>query len=204
MTIRKLELRKRSVFLKNKIFRSQVLIFGTFITGIVVAVKSLGLLQSLELRAFDLMCRAMLVGEHDSRMLVVAVTEADIKELGTWPMSDTTLATVLENIQAREPAMIGLDLYRDISYPPGQEKLKMQLQADNLVAIAKLPSSGEIGVSSPVGTLEERVGFNDVILDPDGVVRRHLMFGSFEGNYSALLPYRLPLAIYKHPIKRCQ
>lgn len=193
MVIRKLDLHRKLFILQTKVLRSQVLIFGTFVTGLVVAAETLGLLQASELRAFDFMGRVMGAPEADPRLLVVAVTEADIKALGTWPMADATLARVLGTLQSQEPAAIGLDLYRDIAYPPGQAALRSQLQAENLIAIAKLPGGGDIGVEAPAGVPADRIGFNDVILDPDGAVRRHLVLGNFEGEVLQSFALRLAL-----------
>ncbi len=50
-----------------------------------------------------------------------------------------------------------------------------KLKAPNVVAIYKLSDSESPGVSAPPGIPPDRVGFNDLVLDGDGVVRRHLL-----------------------------
>src|SRR5438093_9711267 len=72
----------------------------------------------------------------------------------------------------------GLDIFRDIPVPPGGEELAGVLQNNpNLITIMKFGSGGE-GTVPPPPVLKntEQVGANDIVVDPDGVVRRGLLF----------------------------
>ena len=81
----------------------------------------------------------------------------------------------MTKLQKYQPKVIALDLYRDLPQPPGNQELLTQLKAPNVVGINKLSDSDSPGVPAPPGIPPDRVGFNDLVLDGDGVVRRHLL-----------------------------
>jgi len=141
-------------------------------------VRQLGGLQYLELAAFDQLVRMQPNAGSDPRLLVVAIAEADLQALKQWPLSDQTVAQLLEKLQQYQPKVIGLDLYRDIPQPPGTRSLLKQLTAPNIIAITKLDEADVEGVPPPPGVPKERNGFNDLLLDPDEVIRRNLIFAS--------------------------
>lgn len=151
---------------------------GCTVAGLVLGVRHLGGLQGLELVAFDQMVRLRPPEATDPRILVVAITEADIQQERRWPLSDRTLAQALAQLQRHRPLVIGLDVWRDLPQEPGNLELLSQLKASNVIAIKKLGDAEDRGVAAPPGVPAERVGFNDVPLDPDGVIRRYLIFGS--------------------------
>ena len=155
-----------------------VFIASIVVTVVIQQVTQLGILQPLELAALDRMMRSHPDGEPDPRLLVVAITEADIQTLKQLPLSDRTVSQIIEKLQKYQPKVIGLDLYRNIPQPPGNQALHKQLQAGNVIAINKLVDVGEEEVPPPPDVPPERVGFNDLVLDPDGVVRRNLIFAS--------------------------
>lgn len=161
-----------------------VAVTSTAVTGVCLAVQALGGLEPLELAVFDQWTRLRPEQPADPRLLIVQITESDIRRYG-WPIPDLVLAQALSKLQMYQPSVIGLDLYRDISTPPGAAELNQQLQADNLIAIAN--NVGE--VPPPPIVSEERVGFNDFTLDPDGVLRRNLLFvaGAEQDHYSFAL-----------------
>ena len=146
------------------------------VTALVLGIRQIGSLQPLEMVAFDYLVRSQPDPGSDPRLLVVAITESDIQEIERLPLPDGVVAQVLEKLQQYQPRVIGLDLYRDISYPPGHEALVKQLQADNVIAITKIDDSDNQGVLPPPSVLPEHIGFNDFVIDPDGVIRRNLMF----------------------------
>lgn len=158
-----------------------VLLNSLTVTLLVLAVRQLGWMQPLELKTYDLFVRLKGNQQLDSRMLLVTVTESDIKNIGQLPLSDRIIAQILAELQKYQPAAIGLDIYRDLPVTPGNKQLVTQFQAPNIIAIQKIKSAEIPGVEPPPSVPLERVGFNDLLLDKDGVVRRQLMFAS-EGN----------------------
>ena len=109
---------------------------------------------------------------------MIEVTEADIAALGHWPVSDVELAEALADLGTLAPRAIGLDIYRDVEVPPGRVKLDAVLSNDErIVAVTKLADARGRGVPAPPALLgSDRVGFNDVLVDSDGIVRRGLLF----------------------------
>lgn len=153
-----------------------ILIAGLLTTSLFTGFKKLGVLESLELSSFDYLVRLQPVAMPDSRMLIVGMTEADIQQFG-WPLSSETLAEILGKLQQEQPGVIGLDLYRSYLNQAESPELLEQLSADNLVAVMNVGSDPVMGDVPPPPTVPwERVGFNDLVIDPDGVLRRSLLF----------------------------
>ena len=148
---------------------------GATVTLLNMGVQRLGWLQSWELGSFDSLVRLQPDAGPDRRLLIVAISEADIQALGRFPISDVAIAQTLTKLQKYQPKVIGLDLYRDLPQPPGHPELLAALKAPNVVAIAKMSDSDNPGVAAPPGMPPDRVGFNDFVLDADGVVRRNLL-----------------------------
>ncbi|MGA9383335.1 MAG: CHASE2 domain-containing serine/threonine-protein kinase [Phormidium sp.] len=117
--------------------------------------------------------------KSDPRLLVVAITEQDIQNLGQWPIPDGKMAELLKLLEKHQPRVIGLDIYRDLPVPPGHDRLVKYLEkSDRLVAICKLSEANSPGVAPPKALSSKQVGFSDLIIDPDGVIRRALLFAS--------------------------
>ena len=128
-----------------------------------LGLRSAGLLESQELAAYDWYVRLRPFDPPpDSRILIVGITEEDIQRQGTWPLPDGVLADAMENLARFGPRAIGLDIYRDISVPPGTEKLREVLRRDgHIVGVMKFGARPADGVAAPPslkGT--DRVGFN--------------------------------------------
>ncbi len=166
----------------------------------IIGMRQSGYLQSIELFAYDTYVRlATTAGPRVARVVLITISEEDIQNLGRWPLSDATLARVLKIVVQARPRAIGLDLYRDIAVAPGHEALTAVLR-DNpqIVAVTRFKSDTNVGVSSPpvlAGT--DRVGFNDIIPDPGGIVRRGLLFLDDGQNISYSLALRLALLYLK-------
>lgn len=144
-----------------------------------VYLRAGGHLQNLTLALYDMFLGLRPAAAHpDPRITLVRVTESDIRELGEWPLSDRTLARILDALGASQPAVVGLDIYRDRPVPPGSDALQARLQRrSDVVMINKFGADGSLAVAAPaVMEAAGRAGFSDVTLDPDGVVRRGLLY----------------------------
>ena len=170
-----------------------VVMAGLAVTGLLLGVRQLGGLQPLELVAFDRLLSSRPRQKPDPRLLIVEINEADITELQQWPLTDETVARVFEILQQHQPTVIGLDLVRDISYPPGDDQLVAQFAKPNVIAITTIGTSQLERIPAPPSIPKERIGFNDVPSDPDGRLRRNLMFAS-NGEIS-LTSFSLQLAL---------
>lgn len=176
---------KRRVSHRRECSLWQAIALSSATATLLLALAQLGLFQASELNAFDLFTRLtaqsdLLASAHAAQhqVVVVAITEADIQAQKQWPLSDQVFAQVLSKLQQHSPQVIGLDIYRDIPHEPGTEALAAQLQRQNVVTIMKLDEVGAVEVPSPFKVPESRVGFNDFVIDPDGVVRRNFMFAA--------------------------
>lgn len=167
---------------------------GATVTLLNLGVQRLGWLQSWELGSFDSLVRLQPDAGRDPRLLIVGISEADIQALGRFPVSDGAIAQTLTKLQKYQPKVIGLDLYRDLPQPPGHEELLVKLKAPNVVAIAKMSDAESPGVPAPQGIPPDRIGFNDFVLDADGVVRRHLLSVS-QANKTTVSSFSLQLAL---------
>lgn len=153
-----------------------VLLSSLLVAGAISVTKSFGLLQATELYLFDAFIRAVPDQPLNPNLTIIGITEEDIQQYG-WPLSDQLLASALERLQQHHPAVIGLDLYRSSSRPPGKVMLMEALKADNLIAIMNVgrnPTTGD--VPPPPSVPWDQIGFNDFPVDKDGVIRRNLLF----------------------------
>ena len=163
-------------------------------TGL-IGVRAFGWLESLELATYDMFIRARPSDEPvDPRIVIVTITESDILTYG-WPLADGILARTLEAIGRYEVRAIGLDIYRDVPIPPGSEALHTVLSREKrLIAVTKFAEGTSSGVQPPralKGT--EQVAFNDILVDPGGVVRRGLLF--IDDGTTTLYAFALRLAL---------
>lgn len=171
-----------------------ILVASLAATTLVTGVKSIGLLQRFELWNFDSLSRLRPSSSEDSRITIVGITEDDLQQYG-WPLSDQVVASSLKRIQQYNPQVIGLDLHRHTPKKPGQEALKAQLSAQNLISIINVGASPSPRNEPSLPKVPwERIGFNDIAVDPDGVVRRSLLFVDFPGKEYYAFPLRVTLA----------
>jgi CHASE2 domain-containing sensor protein len=168
-----------------------VLASSVAIASLTIALRYAGLLQTWELKAFDQLVQMRPKEPQDSRILIIEVTEADVQaqqqqdpdQVPTRSLSDRALATLLSQLEPLQPAVIGLDIYRDFpASAPFANRLKQRLgMSDRLVSICKRsdPNSGQEGIPPapevPTDQALSRLGFSNVVLDADTVLRRHLL-----------------------------
>jgi CHASE2 domain-containing sensor protein len=172
-----------------------VIISTLAVTGVIVGLRQLGWLQSLELMAYDRMMQLRPEPEPDSRLLTVLVTEEDIQAQGRWPLPDATLAKALAILHNAQPRAIGIDLYRDLPVEPGHAQLSQLFRSsDRLIAVCKLASGTQPSVGPPPSLAIEQVGFADIPVDTDGVVRRNLFYTDSQHS-KCPIPYSFSLQL---------
>ncbi|MBW4522742.1 MAG: CHASE2 domain-containing protein [Scytolyngbya sp. HA4215-MV1] len=160
------------------------------VTGTLLGARQLLVLKPLEMALFekpeiaalDWMMRRKPDAGIDPRLLVVEITEADLREQKRFPLSDQVIAQTIANLNRYHPRAIGLDLLRDIPQEPGRDELLKQLHQPNVVVITKIGSNELDNTPPPPGfTLNhDQVGFNDIVIDPDDIVRRCLLFADYK------------------------
>lgn len=148
------------------------------ISASILLLRYFGLLQAPELAMLDQMFRLRPIEAADPRIVLVTISDADIRQIQAWPIPDQVLANLIERVRTAEPRAIGLTLYRDLSVGEGQAELeRIFATTPNLIGTEKLPDNESAAVAPPT-TLErqQQVGFNNVVIDADNVVRRSLLF----------------------------
>lgn len=154
------------------------ILLSLLVSGIVIGARNAGMLQTLELVAYDsyLKLRNRSI-PFDERIVIVEITEKDIHRLGHWPMTDADMARLIDIVFGQRPGAVGLDLYRDIPVPPGGKDLKKAFLQHNLVCVRKVGDDTHPGVAQPYTAADQQlVGFNDITVDPDGIIRRVFYF----------------------------
>lgn len=174
----------------------QILLSSLAITGLVLGIRWLGLLQPLELWAFDRFLTLRPRETPDARLLIVTIDEADIQaqnpDQRRGSLSDPALEQLLKRLLQYQPRVIGLDLYRDFPTSPRYPELIQQLrQNKRLVALCKGSDAqyDPAGVAPPPEMQESQLGFSDFIEDSDGILRRQTLFRDPEPASPCSTPY---------------
>lgn len=163
--------------------RIKLILPGTLLAAAVLALvlglRALGFFVGTELTIYDYLVRWRSVPgmSPPAPVVLVGATEEDLRKLG-WPLTDERLAQVVEGVLALGPRAVGIDLYRDLPVPPGEERLaKVLTGSDRVYAVTKLGGDGATAVPPPPALKDsKRVGFADVVVDPEGIVRRGLLY----------------------------
>lgn len=190
----------------KRLSRSQI---GLILASSVLAASAfwgmrwLGWLQPMELWAFDRILRLRPEEPIDPRLLIIAITEEDIRytqqdQPRQGSLSDRSLQQLLAALKPHQPRLIGIDIYRDFSVEPDRPELSQALsQSENIVAICKSNdiSTDSVGVPPPPEIEIDRVGFSDFLEDADGVLRRQLIFMTPDETSPCTTPYAFSLQL---------
>jgi adenylate cyclase len=166
--------------LKESLWSSRgIWITAPTITGLVILIRFLGLLQAWEWSLFDQYMRFRPLEATDPRVAIVGIDEDDVHELGTANLSDQVYADLIKKLRVQNPRAIGLDIYRDLPENPGHEALLEVFETTpNLVGIEKVAGEQGRETVAPPPILKEKgqVGANDLVVDADGTIRRGLIY----------------------------
>ena len=157
----------------------KALMVANLVALLLLPLRQVGWLQGLELSAYDGLVTFFAGSQESDRVVLVVTTEADINRFG-YPIRDNDLSAVLTRVFAGGPKAVGVDLYRDLPMPPGNEELQaIQRQQDNLYWVFKLPDASNTGVPPPPPLRETgREVLADHVTDAGGVVRRGLLLAA--------------------------
>jgi adenylate cyclase len=154
-------------------------VVSLLVTFLVLGVRATGSLEGWDLKAYDWLLRLQPEEkEPDPFVVLLTLSETDVEALGSWPLSDGLMEEILTRLLQRRPRVIGVDIYRSFPVPPGHEALNELLRThSNIVMVKKF--GGETVASVPAPPVLEgtdQVGFTDMLVDDDGVVRRGSLF----------------------------
>lgn len=171
----------------------EVALPGLSVVGFVMLARAVGLLQSQEWLAFDQLLIYRPDEPVDTRVVIVGIDEDDINHAGGFPIPDQQLAKMLQILQAHKPRVIGLDIFKDPNQSTSRNSLSLALKDANLMGIeVALNQKQTFNVKPAPEFPPERIGFADLIIDPDGKPRRSLLLSK---NYAGELKYSLPLRL---------
>lgn len=169
---------KPALTLKQKL--RMIAVMSLAITSLLVGVRHLGILQRLELMAFDQLVQLRPTEKIDPRLLIVTITEEDIQAQNPrerqGSLSDQALLQLLQKLETDQPRVIGLDIYRD--FPARSYTIQQRIrQVKNLIGVCKVSdrSLSDPGIAPPPEIPLSRQGFSDFLIDADGKIRRHLL-----------------------------
>ena len=159
-------------FDSSKHWRSPLVIFGS-LNLLAIVLIILGFFEGFELNLLDRFFR--LRGTKPNQdITLVTISDRDIEKFSTYPIADRYLAKAIENINQHQPTVIGIDLYRNLPQPPGNEDLTtIYTNSDNLIGVDKV-AGNKIG-PPPILAQKDQVGFADLVVDSDSIIRRSLM-----------------------------
>ena len=177
---------------------SLLIVLAVFLSALLA--RRLGWLQFLEFRAYDFFIQQQPKAATSDPIVLVEMTEEDIQSPTLdYPITDDKLAELLTILEAQQPAVIGLDIWRDIPVPKSGAHLRqfndVLLAHPNLIAIFTL---GGIAPPQALASQPDRLGFNDNFPVDDQVeratpkVRRCLLVSqAVTGQRLDALPLRL-------------
>lgn len=117
----------------------EVLVIAISVAATIMICSNTGAFQLFEWVTIDQFFWLRPAEPSEPRIVIVTVGESDIKVVGRWPMSDRQLTQLLKNIKAQKPAVIGLDLYRDLPVEPGHQELTdLYKSTPNLIGLEKV------------------------------------------------------------------
>ena len=173
---------RRIIQLANRLVRPQAMTRELVVPGLLMIVlvcllRFGGFWQTQEWMLLDGFSRYCAHREMPRRITLITVDEDDYQTTG-FPISSDVLAQTLTTLQAYQPRVIGLDIFRDLPQEQGEDMLQKVLAAMSNVVVAEVSLSEEpmMNVEAPVGASPERVGFADGVVDADGKVRRMVLF----------------------------
>ncbi len=179
----------------RQLSRKSLFSVGASITLFVFVIRFLGMLQGVELKAYDRLMSLRLLDERpDDRLVIIQITDSDLStqlnrnEEGKGTLKDATLNRLLEKLETVQPRLVGLDIYRDFkATEPLANRLSKGLKGEGdrvipVVGLCKVPYTNREGkIEEGSGTPPSpeialaRIGFSDFTFDTDKVVRRYLM-----------------------------
>ena len=144
-----------------------------------------GMLRTLDLAFYDLGFRLRPAEAIDERIVLVEWDEENLQILEETNISDDTLASSIEKIQAQQPRLIAFDIYRDIPVSSPRLNDLENNQAYNRLQNLFRSNPNLFGVekvvppkSNPPKVLKQQnqVGATDLPSDRDSVIRRAYTF----------------------------
>jgi len=146
------------------------------------------ILQSVNLLIYDYVTTIRKTPSgHSQPILIIGISESDIQTYG-WPIDDSLLCAGIDRLSKDGAKAIGLDLYRDKGIGAQQNCLRETIRNNpKLVSIFNVADAIDPIPGAPIA----QQGYNDLVIDEDGVVRRDLVHVGGQDERFVTLPMRL-------------
>ena len=163
-----------------------VLMISLLVTGVVMGLRWVGILQAWELKSYDQMLQIRPGEGKEKRILVITIPESDLdlpeQKDRKGSLSEVALDKVLEKLEQYQAKVIGLGITYDFQINPKLQNLMARIEnSKNLIAYCKAPNRSQDNSGTkpppniPPEDYQNRISFSDFPLDSDGVVRRHII-----------------------------
>ncbi len=158
-----------------------IILVAAIATGLVWWWQTWGWLQPWELKAYDHAMSWNSSPPVSERILIITVDDNDIKYQQQQGMrmrgslSDDALWKLLTKLQPHQPRAIASDIIHDFPFAPDlADKIK---QTNNFYGICRINSleSELISIEPSPGLSPNQIGFSNLAIDPDGVIRRQIL-----------------------------
>ena len=149
---------------------SLLIVLAVFVSALFA--RRIGWLQFLEFRAYDFFIQHQQKAASSDPIVLVEMTEDDIQSPTLdYPIYDDKLAELLTILEAQQPAVIGLDIWRDIPVPKNGSHLQqfndVLLSNANIIAIYR--ADGAVAPPAALMNHPDHLGFNDNLVVDDRV-----------------------------------
>jgi CHASE2 domain-containing sensor protein len=166
----------------------QPIILKPFISGVIstvfiLGIRFLGTLEPFELWVYDrLLANRPQLEMPDPRILVVTITQEDLKKLGEiQPISDRRILEIMEIINDAKPKVIGLNVIRDTHI--NDKKIYQKLAKFLIQNSSKIVASCSVGDEATKdpgfkltdGFDRNKSGFTNLSSDHDNIIRRQIL-----------------------------
>lgn len=174
----------------RSIYKYNGIKFGLLAAILVIVLTYLGLfanlLQRLEYWALDYRFRLASKNIDASEIVIIAINDKSIQELGTWPWPRSYHARLIDFLNRAEARVIGLDMIFSTSTVEQDHQLAEAIKnAQNVITVAHPMIPAQISfprnimtvghIQSPIAKVAEvarGIGHIAVVYDDDGIVRR--------------------------------
>ncbi|MEB3270036.1 MAG: CHASE2 domain-containing protein [Synechococcus sp.] len=155
---------------------------------LLLALERSGVAEALDLLLYDLITTVRPApSARNLPIMILGFDEADLARY-RFPIDDRIFCAAIDRLLQGGALAVGLDVYRDRGVGPDQQCLRDRFRQDpRLVTIFNQAE----GIGAIPGTPAQRRSFNDIVVDPDGVVRRDLVHVSGQDEATVALPLRL-------------
>lgn len=158
--------------------------------------KLSGVLTPLNLWLYDLSIPDRQERPADVEPVLIVGVSDEYLAKHDWPLDNADLAKAVEALTDAGAAAVGIDLYRDHREIAGSPRLEEVMRKNgNVIGIDLFRRSPLLGFRpyEPMAA-QGRIGFSDMVLDADGVVRRRLLaLDDGRGNHQFAFALRLAL-----------